>query len=385
MQFRFILCILNLFFFFCVNAPEKPDPPFVALQYLNKVDTPEIQEESSGSDSCPSGFSNFNPNAISDTGQTNCYLGLASTPCLGTGQDGEYANIPNARNFVGPTQHCRYPSDYTTLDTLHGLTWKSCAQGQSGSNCASGATAPISWTNANGGLPGSCSELNTLNAGKGYAGKTNWRIPTLRELASLLHYTNNPHINGQFPNTFSGISYWSNTPDLLNFGNNFVIRFDAPNLGFYSNVQAVNINLRCVSGSSLSAPAWIDNANGTITDSNTGLLWMQCPDGVAWPTCAGAPNNEDWNTAINTCEMLNFAGRTNWRLPNVNELLSIVDYTQPAPRINPIFPNTPPNPHWTSTTFDNLKTSAMLIDFASGQLWVNDKSSALRVRCVTTN
>ncbi|MCG6167023.1 Lcl C-terminal domain-containing protein [Leptospira sanjuanensis] len=382
---RFILLFFAVLFS-CVKAPEKPDPPYVVLQYMIGVVSSQNQNNQNSEDECPTGFSNFNPNAVADTGQTTCYNALGgSTPCLGTGQDGEYNNVPNARNFVGPTQHCKYPTDYTTLDTLHGLTWKSCVQGQSGSNCSVGAPNSISWTNANAGLAGSCTELNTLNGGKGYAGKTNWRIPTLRELASLLHYTNNPHIDGQFPNTFSGLGYWTNTLDPLNVGNNAVIRFDAPNLGFYSNTQAAIINLRCVSGNPIAPPAFVDNGDGTVTDSNTGLLWMKCVDGLIAPACAGVVNTQDWNGARNFCETLNFALRSDWRLPNLNELLSLADYAQPAaPLINPVFPNTP-GQHWTSTTFDNVKTFAMLLSFANGQMATNDKSSLLSVRCVTTN
>ncbi len=82
-------------------------------------------------------------------------------------------NVPNARSFVGPTQHCKFTSDYTIFDPLHGLTWKVCAQGQTGSDCSGSVAAPINWANANAGLSGSCSELNTLNSGEGYAGRTN--------------------------------------------------------------------------------------------------------------------------------------------------------------------------------------------------------------------
>lgn len=386
---RFILIFLTMLqLVFCVKPPDKPDPPYVVLQYLNGQNSSQNQNNQPPAEECPTGFSNFNANAISDTGQVNCYGGGGggvSIPCAANGEDADYNNVPNARSFVGPTQYCKYPADYTTLDTLHGLTWKSCVQGQSGSNCGIGVPTAITWTAANAGLPGSCTELNTLNAGKGYAGKTNWRIPTVRELASLLHYTNNPHIDGQFPNTFSGVSYWSNTIDPLNLGNNFVIRFDAPNLGFYSNLQGSIINLRCVSGNTISPFAFVDNGDGTVTDSNTNLLWMKCVDGTATPGCAGAANLLDWNGARNTCEFSNFAGRNNWRLPNPNELLSIADYTQPlAPLIHPIFPNSPGS-HWTSTTFDNIKTGALLFDFTSGQLGWNDKSSSLSVRCVTAN
>lgn len=386
---RIILLLFLLSILTCVHPPEKPDPPFVVLQYLNQLGGTKDSQNST--EDCPSsGFTNFNPGAIFDTGQTNCYdsFGL-STPCPGTGQDGQYVNIPNARNFVGPTQHCKYSSDYTTLDTVHGLTWKTCAQGQSGANCGGGAVLPINWTNANGNNPGSCSELNTINGGKGYAGITNWRIPKIRELASLLHYSNNPHINTSgFPGTFTGSNYWSSSINFQEVNENFIANFSNINLSIDSNGFALLNNLRCVSGNPIPAPSFTDNGNGTVTDSNTGLLWLKCTIGLSGPACADPPaifSDLDWNAAINNCEALNFAGRTNWRLPNVNELLSILDHSAGGPTlVHPIFPNTD-NVYWSSTTYDNNKLFKLVVIFGNGKMAPMSKDSLIRARCVSTN
>ncbi|EMY78703.1 PF07603 family protein [Leptospira weilii serovar Ranarum str. ICFT] len=117
-----------------------------------------------------------------------------------------------SKSYIQRRQHCVYPSDYTSLDEVHGLTWKTCAQGRSGADCSGGAITAISWNDATAGLPGSCSELNTFNGGNGYAGKTNWRIPNVRELASLIHASNVPKIETlQFPNTNAAVTYLSNT------------------------------------------------------------------------------------------------------------------------------------------------------------------------------
>jgi len=75
-----------------------------------------------------------------------------------------------------------------------------------------------------------------------------------------------------------------------------------------------------------------DNSNGTITDRATGLTWMQNDSG----------NGLNWEGALNYCAGLNYAGISDWRLPNAKELHSIVDYTR-APdttssaAIDPIF------------------------------------------------
>ena len=63
-----------------------------------------------------------------------------------------------------------------------------------------------------------------------------------------------------------------------------------------------------------------DNGDGTVTDNATGLMWLKDPASVF---TGGACN---WATAISSCESLSFAGYDDWRLPNIRELLSIVDY-----------------------------------------------------------
>ncbi|EMN91172.1 DUF1566 domain-containing protein [Leptospira weilii] len=386
---RYILSFFIFSLLFCAKLPGKPDPPYVIFQYLQASASNGQEVNSSTNNSqCSNGPTNFNPGAVFDTGQTICWDNAGTAvACPGTGNDGEFNNTPNARTFSAPTPSCEFTSDYTTLDTLHGLTWKTCAQGQTGSNCSGAATA-INWNNANAGLAGSCTALNGLNGGKGYAGKTNWRIPTIKELASLLHYSNNPHINNtSFPNTFSGTNYMTNTPDITTPGSNWAINFSALNLGILNEPQGNNINLRCVSGNPIPVFSFVDLLNGTVRDQNTGLLWSQCSEGQAGAGCIGAPLDLDWSAALNACDVLNLAGRTNWRLPNANELLSIVDFNNNNPAINVAsFPNTPNSNYWTSTTYENNTFFTVSISFTTGSLFtgLNDKAQQLKVRCVTT-
>ncbi|AXR60503.1 DUF1566 domain-containing protein [Leptospira mayottensis] len=388
---RYIISFFILSLFFCAKLPNKPDPPYVILQYLQKLNSNTEQEQTNNSantSQCQNGPTNFTPGAVFDTGQTICWDNVGTVvACPGTGSDGEFSNTPNARTFSAPTPHCEFTSDYTTLDTLHGLTWKTCAQGQTGSNCSGGATM-INWTDANAGLAGSCTTLNGLNNGQGYARKTNWRIPTVKELASLIHYSNNPHINNtSFPNTFSGTKYMTNTADTTTPGSNWAINFSAALLGISNEPQGNTINLRCVSGNPIPAFSFVDNGNGTVTDQNTGLLWSQCSEGQGGVGCPGASLDLDWNAALNACNVLNLAGRTNWRLPNANELLSIVDFNNNNPATNAVsFPNTPNSSYWTSTTYENNTFFAVVISFVTGSLRMdlNDKLQALKVRCVTT-
>ena len=70
-------------------------------------------------------------------------------------------------------------------------------------------------------------------------------------------------------------------------------------------------------------PRFTDNGNGTVTDNLTGLMW----------TKNAKPRGSliNWNSAIDWCEAYVYAGHSDWRLPNVNELSSLVNYSQVHP------------------------------------------------------
>lgn len=96
--------------------------------------------------------------------------------------------------------------------------------------------------------------------------------------------------------------------------------------------------------------SYTDNGDGTVTDNNTGLMWEkkdQAAGGIhnvnnvyTW----GTPHLLIMNSTIVTefLATLNrapcFAGHCDWRIPNVKELQSIVDYEVPiGPRVNAAF------------------------------------------------
>lgn len=77
---------------------------------------------------------------------------------------------------------------------------------------------------------------------------------------------------------------------------------------------------------------FIDNRDGTISDLATGLTWTKQDSGEGM----------DWGTALDYCQNLDSAGSDDWRLPNVKELQSIVDYARSpsstgSPAVDPIF------------------------------------------------
>jgi hypothetical protein len=113
--------------------------------------------------------------------------------------------------------------------------------------------------------------------------------------------------------------------------------------------------------------------NNVVTDSITGLQWQDDT----------APAAMTWADAITYCEALELpAGVTDWRLPNINELTSIVDDTQANPSIDGNFTNTTADYYWTSTSNEDNASTAWRVRFDYGNHEFDDKTNSWNVRCV---
>lgn len=102
---------------------------------------------------------------------------------------------------------------------------------------------------------------------------------------------------------------------------------------------------------------YIDNGNGTVTDTTTGLMWQQdTPD-----------NYMTWKNALSYCENLDLGGYTDWRLPTIKELRSIVDYSRYNPAIDTtVFKDTFASFYWSNTTHSYYTSGAWGVDFYYG-------------------
>jgi hypothetical protein len=118
-----------------------------------------------------------------------------------------------------------------------------------------------------------------------------------------------------------------------------------------------------------------DNADGTVTDGITGLLWQQVvPAGTF-----------DWADETAYCAGLSLGGRTGWRLPTAIELLSIVDSSRTYPAVNPMhFPNTPAKLFWTSTPCASYSGSVWYVDFVYGMSDFDTAAQLYSARCTWT-
>jgi len=101
--------------------------------------------------------------------------------------------------------------------------------------------------------------------------------------------------------------------------------------------------------------------DGTVTHSRTGLMWKVCSEGQSWSVagCAGTATTHSWDLALQIPASLNvsggYAGYSDWRLPNVNELKSIVEYSCDTPAINAtIFPATVSGGYWSCSPSASL-------------------------------
>jgi hypothetical protein len=125
--------------------------------------------------------------------------------------------------------------------------------------------------------------------------------------------------------------------------------------------------------------------DGTANQNTTGLMWMRCALGQEWngSTCRGTAASFSWADSLKAATLKEFAGYSDWRLPNKNELLSIVEDRCVTQAINAkIFPATPSGYFWSSSPYAALATGAWSIDFGYGIVTATEKSGKLFVRLV---
>ena len=129
------------------------------------------------------------------------------------------------------------------------------------------------------------------------------------------------------------------------------------------------------------------NADGTVTDLVTGLMWKQCQEGRKGENCRGAVQVFSWQEALARAHSTVFAGYKDWRLPNLKELESLLELGCVNPSINArFFPNTAALEFWTSTPsiygeIGGLRYS-WFIDFDQGVYDDNSRDFGYPIRLV---
>jgi len=146
------------------------------------------------------------------------------------------------------------------------------------------------------------------------------------------------------------------------------------------------------------ALAYVDNGDGTISDLNTRLMWeKKSRDGSIHDWSNRYQWAEAFSVFIAGLNSAKFAGHNDWRLPNVNELLSIVNYEIPSPTVSMMFNTncvasctvttcscTEALDYWSSTTtmYQSFPTYAWTVYFFNGRAGSGSKTDTFYVRAV---
>ncbi len=317
---------------------------------------------------------------VTDTGVTKCYDdagNVITCPSAGQrfyGQDANYTINPPSYTKLDSNGNALAASAASWVmvrDNVTGLIWevKKDKDGAQDYDNPHDADNTYTWYDPDDPLDlGSPSDHDTkdfLDALKDawFGGFNDWRLPTIKELVYLVDCSiPSPGLTintTYFPNTVSS-DYWSSTTYANVTSNAWNVGFDDGGDGWGN--KSYILYVRAVRGGQ-SPNTFVDNGNGTVTDTSTGLMWQQ-------DTAGDGQGNYDrmtWEEALAYCESRTIGGHTDWRLPTIKELHSLVDYSRYNPAINTTyFPNTVSFDYWSSTTYAGNTYNAWYVYFYDG-------------------
>ena len=309
---------------------------------------------------------------IVDTGQVACYDDRSQIPCPAQGQP---FSGQDAQHQGRTASYTASADGLTVYDGNTGLTWQRSPD-TNGDGTPSAADK-LTFAQAQA-LPAA------LNA-KTFGGYSDWRLPSVKELYSLIDYRGtdplptSPDASGLTP--FIDTRYFTFSYGQLSAGERIIDSQWATSTAYVAHPdQVFGVNFAdgrikgygttmpgraektffviCVRGNpSYGRNDLLDNGDGTVTDRATGLVWSKADSGTGM----------DWQAAlawVQGKDAAGYLGHGDWRLPDAKELQSIVDYTRSpdttgSAAIDPVFASTQVTNeagqadypyYWTSTT-----------------------------------
>ena len=151
-----------------------------------------------------------------------------------------------------------------------------------------------------------------------------WRLPTAKEILSVADHDRFASATNEFYFSKFGIEkFWTSTPSVSETGNYWIFKPDYGLLEVYDKNFSF-YSFACVSGEEYGKPGEYEvksvGGREVVFDPSTNLLWQK----------GSAPVNS-WKEALAYCQNLEYAGYSDWRLPNKNELVTLVDYSKADP------------------------------------------------------
>ncbi|WP_211563421.1 Lcl C-terminal domain-containing protein [Magnetovibrio blakemorei] len=294
---------------------------------------------------------------VPDTQQGSCFDTRSQITCPREGD----ALYGQDANYVGPETSYTDNGDGTVQDSVTGLLWQ---KAHNAKRLGFGDAA------------NACANL-TLG------GRTDWRLPNIKELFSLSDFRGSQsrrffiddvfdlkepgaeilqgdrfassHFTGMMGQTWSSTIYTGVHYGRPGVEAAFFYNFLDGHLKQAPTEGRNTLFYRCVSGPEWGDNVFVDNGDATVTDTALGLTWQKSDDG----------QSRDWPAALKYCESLTLAGRSDWRLPNVKELQSIVDYSKNDPALDQRFLHQSDKKgwFWSSTTHGDNITMASYVCF----------------------
>jgi hypothetical protein len=382
----FVISLMLLIVPACISAPADSSNIDTNAPSIADVTTDGSVEPDNASVSLSANIDSEVSYVIVDTGQYTCYgnTGEISCPNEGEpfyGQDAQYSGAQPAYQDNG---------DGTITDLNTGLMWQKTPGDK------------VTYQQAIRGAD----DFNL-------AGYNDWRLPAIKELYSLIDFSGTDpsgpdsissvpfidtgYFDFEFGDTSAGdriidAQYWSSTEYLgTTMGGNatvFGVNFADGRIKGYPRDkgprgEAMTEFVRYVRGNKdYGINDFTDNADGTITDKATGLMWSQ----------VDSRQGMNWEAALSWVQQKNnenYLGYSDWRLPNAKELQSIVDYSRSpsatgSAAINPLFEVTTITDergiedypyYWTGTTHvkaNGMGDAAVYVSFGEALgFWMN--------------